>query len=59
MNEIISWLGRQFRNQTFEDDVEVKIDEMRELLDLSDDCDGAEVGLGLDEDLGLGELKHD
>jgi putative hydrolase of the HAD superfamily len=35
---IIAWLGRQFWNQTFEDDVEVKIDEIRELLDLSVDC---------------------
>ena len=43
MNEIISWLGRQFRNQTFEDDVEVKIVAIRELLDLSEDC-GEEVG---------------
>jgi len=34
----MSWLGRQFWNQTFEDDVEVKLDEIRELLDLSDDC---------------------
>ena len=31
------WLGKQFWNQTFADDVEVKIDEIRQLLDLSDD----------------------
>jgi phosphoserine phosphatase SerB len=36
-NRIIAWLGRQFWNQTFEDDVEVKIDETRKVLDLSDD----------------------
>ena len=37
------WLGRQFWNQTFEDDVEAKIDEIRQLLDVSEDCDEAEV----------------
>jgi hypothetical protein len=36
---ISSWLGRQFWNQTFEDDVEVKIDEIRQLLDMDEDCD--------------------
>jgi len=41
MSEIIAWLGRQFWNQTFEDDIEVKIDEIRELLDLSEDCGGS------------------
>lgn len=35
-----SWLGRQFWNQTFEDDVEVKIEEIRQLLDVSNDCGG-------------------
>jgi hypothetical protein len=39
MNVISSWLGRQFWNQTFEDDVEVKIDEIRELVDMGADCD--------------------
>jgi hypothetical protein len=32
------WLGRQFWNQTFDDDVEVNIEEIRELLDMDDDC---------------------
>jgi hypothetical protein len=35
------WLGRQFWNQTFEDDVEVKVREIRRLLDMDDDCDEA------------------
>jgi hypothetical protein len=34
----MSWLGRWFIDQTFEDDVEGNIDEIRELLDLSQDC---------------------
>ena len=38
MNVISSWLGRQFWNQTFDDDVEVNIEDIRQLLDLSDDC---------------------
>ncbi len=38
-----SWLGRQFWNQTFEDDIEVKIGEIWQLLDVSDGC-GEEVG---------------
>jgi hypothetical protein len=38
---INSWQGRQFRNQTFEDDVEVNVEELRELLDMGGDCDEA------------------
>ena len=38
---IISWLGRQFWSQTFEDDVEVNIDEIRELIDMDRDYDEA------------------
>lgn len=36
MNKIIAWLGRW--NQTFSNDVEVKIDEIGQLLDQVDDC---------------------
>lgn len=43
MNEIITWLGRQFWNQTFENDVEVNIEEIRQLLDLSEDCGEPEL----------------
>jgi HAD superfamily hydrolase (TIGR01509 family) len=32
------WLGRQFWNQTFKDDVEAEIDEFRQLLDMDEDC---------------------
>ena len=31
--QIIAWLGKQFWNQTFDDDVEVNIEEIRDLLD--------------------------
>lgn len=41
MIENNSWLGRQFWNQTFEDVVEVKIEEIRQLLDMDEDCDEA------------------
>jgi hypothetical protein len=50
-NRIIAWgrnnnpsQGCQFRKQTFEDDVEVNMDEIRELLDMGDDCDEAGAG---------------
>jgi hypothetical protein len=35
------WQGWQFRKQTFEDDVEVNVEEIRQLLDMGDDCDEA------------------
>jgi hypothetical protein len=35
---IIAWQGRQFWNQAFSDDIEVKVDEIRELLDTDADC---------------------
>lgn len=31
--QIIAWLGRQFWNQTFDDDVEVDVEEIRLILD--------------------------
>lgn len=31
------WLGRQFWNQTIQDDVEVNINEIQELLDVDED----------------------
>ena len=31
------WLGRRFLFKTFVDDVEISVDEVRQLLDLSDD----------------------
>jgi hypothetical protein len=34
---IINWLGRQFWNQTCNDEVEVKIDQICELLDMDED----------------------
>lgn len=33
---IIAWLERQFWNQTFDDDVKVDIDEIREVLGVDD-----------------------
>jgi hypothetical protein len=38
-NELRSlWLGRQFWNQTFSDDFEVIVEEIRQLLDQVEDC---------------------
>ena len=37
------WLGRSFLIKTFEDDVELTIDENRALLDMDDEC-GEDVG---------------
>jgi hypothetical protein len=37
MSENNSWLGREILFQTFDNNVELKIDEIRQLLDLSED----------------------
>ena len=36
--KIMSWLRRQVVIQTFEDDIEVNVEEIRQLLDQVDDC---------------------
>jgi hypothetical protein len=37
-HRISSWQGWQNEYRTFEDDIELNVDEVRQLLDLSDDC---------------------
>lgn len=32
------WLGSEYLFQTFDDDFEVSVEEIRQLLDLDDDC---------------------
>jgi len=39
---IISWLGRQVVIQSFGDDFEVNVEEIRQLLDQVEDCGEAE-----------------
>lgn len=50
MITINSWPGRELWNQTFDDDVEVKIEEIRQLLDMDEDCDEVEDNLQLLDD---------
>jgi hypothetical protein len=38
---LMLWLGSEYLFQTFEDDFEVNVEEIRQLLDVDEDCDEA------------------